>query len=225
VLERVHRPDAIAISLPGFGSALPDDFGATKEEYVAWLTATLEALRQPVDLVGHDWGSLLVVRVASTRPDLVHSWAGGAAPVSSDYAWHRAAQGWQTPVVGENMMAALDEAAARRFLIDNGVPELKANETASYIDPVMKDCILKLYRSAKNVFAEWEADLAHIRSPGLVIWGERDPFADARFADRMGEQTCARRIVRLADCGHWWQCQRPDETASALVQHWRSLVE
>jgi pimeloyl-ACP methyl ester carboxylesterase len=223
VLERIRRDDSLAVSLPGFGTPVPADFGATKEEYVAWLTTSLEALPRPIDLVGHDWGSLLVVRIASTRPDLVRSWAGGAAPVSSDYVWHRAAQGWQTPQVGEGMMAALDQSAARRFLIENGVPESQASETAGHLDPVMKDCILKLYRSANNVFAEWEAGLAQIRSPGLVIWGEADPFAEARFADRMGEQTRARRVVRLAGCGHWWQCQRPDETAEALAEHWRSL--
>jgi pimeloyl-ACP methyl ester carboxylesterase len=150
VLDCINRADVIAVSLPGFGSPLPKGFGATKEEYVAWLIKNLEALPQPIDLVGHDWGSLLVVRVASIRTDLVRSWVGGAAPVSSDYVWHRAAQGWQTPQVGESMMAALDQSALCRFLVDNGVPESQANETAQYVDPVMKDCILKLYRSAKK---------------------------------------------------------------------------
>jgi pimeloyl-ACP methyl ester carboxylesterase len=75
------------------------------------------------------------------------------------------------------------------------------------------------------VFAEWEADLAHLRAPGLVLWGENDTFAAPRFADRMGELARARRVVRLADCGRWWQCQRPDETAAALVQHWRIHAE
>jgi len=39
----------------------------------------------------------------------------------------------------------------------------------------MKDCILKLYRSAKYVFAEWEPDLVHIQAPGLVIWEKTTP--------------------------------------------------
>jgi pimeloyl-ACP methyl ester carboxylesterase len=220
VLERIGRDDAITLSLPGFSCPLPPDFGATKEEYVAWLTDTLERLPQPVDLVGHDWGSLLVVRIASVRPDLVRSWAGGGAPVSGEYVWHSAARLWQTPEVGEKVVAALDEAAARRFLIDNGVPHAQAAEAARRIDPLMKDCILRLYRSAKEVFKEWEPDLANIRAPGLVLWGENDPFAEPRFADRMGAQTRS-TVVRLADCGHWWQCQKPDETAAELLRHWR----
>ncbi len=220
ILDRIKRSDVISLSLPGFGNALPLGFGATKEEYVAWLAKTLEALTQPIDLVGHDWGSLLAVRIAATRPDLVRSWVGGGAPVSSDYVWHRAAQAWQTPQVGENVMAALDADAVRRFLVGEGVPESEASETASHVDAVMKDCILKLYRSAKSVFAEWEADLVQIRAPGLVIWGENDSFAGAPFADRMGQLTRARRVARLANCGHWWQCQKPDEVAALLADHW-----
>ncbi len=32
--------------------------------------------------------------------------------------------------------------------------------------------------------------------------------------------TRARRVARLADCGHWWQCQKPGEVAALLVDHW-----
>jgi pimeloyl-ACP methyl ester carboxylesterase len=137
VLERLKRTDVQALSLPGFGTPLSPGFGASKEEYVAWLIATLEALPQPVDLVGHDWGSLLVVRTAATRPDLVRSWVGGGAPVSADYEWHPTARTWQTPQAGENLMAGLTESAARRFLIDQGIPEAQASETASHFDGVM----------------------------------------------------------------------------------------
>jgi pimeloyl-ACP methyl ester carboxylesterase len=223
VLERIGRTDIVTLSLPGFGTALPPGFGATKEEYVQWLSVAVEDFARPVDLVGHDWGSLLGSRVAATRPDLVRSWVGGAAPVSGEYVWHSAARTWQTPEVGERAIAALDERAARGFLVAQGVPDSQAAETACHIDSVMKGCIINLYRSAMNVFAEWEPDLARIQAPGLVLWGEDDPFAEPRYADLMGEQTRARRVLRLAGCGHWWQCQKPDETAAALVRHWNEI--
>jgi pimeloyl-ACP methyl ester carboxylesterase len=121
------------------------------------------------------------------------------------------------------MMAALDESTARRFLTEQGIPVAQAAEAARHIDSGMKDCILRLYRSATNVFAEWEPGLRHIRAPGLVLWGVSDPFAGPGFAERMGEQTGARRVVCLPGCGHWWQCQRPRETAAALSQHWADL--
>jgi pimeloyl-ACP methyl ester carboxylesterase len=142
--------------------------------------------------------------------------------VSSEYVWHDMAQRWQTPEVGEQVMAALDEATTRTVLAANGVPEEQAAECARYLDATMKDCILRLYRSAVDVFREWEPDLAKIRAPGLVLWGAQDPFAAASFADRMGEQTGARKVVKF-DCGHWWQCQEPAKAASEIQEFWNQV--
>ena len=64
--DDVHTPQ-----LPGFGCPTPAGFGATKEEYAAWLegeVATVAASSGPVDLVGHDWGGCLVPYVAARRP-------------------------------------------------------------------------------------------------------------------------------------------------------------
>ena len=63
LLAALDRPDAVPLSLPGFDRARPDGFGATMDEYAAWLVAQLEDLGEPVDLVGHDWGGGFVVRV------------------------------------------------------------------------------------------------------------------------------------------------------------------
>ena len=79
LLAALDRPDTVALSLPGFDSARPAGFGATMEEYAGWLEAQLERLDGPVDLVGHDWGGGFVVRVVSTRPELVEraaTWSG-----------------------------------------------------------------------------------------------------------------------------------------------------
>src|SRR5690349_3384943 len=70
VRAQLSRDDTTALALPGFDAPLPDHFEATKEQYAAWIVRELEALGAhdtPVDLIGHDWGSLLVQRVASTR--------------------------------------------------------------------------------------------------------------------------------------------------------------
>jgi pimeloyl-ACP methyl ester carboxylesterase len=83
----LRRRDVLAPSLPGFGVPVPDGFDATKESYVAWLIAEIERVGEPVDLVGHDWGSLLVQRVVSLRADLIRTWACGDGPVDREYVW------------------------------------------------------------------------------------------------------------------------------------------
>ncbi len=91
VRAHLRRTDVIAPSMPGFGAPLPEDFDCTKEAYAAWLIAQLEAVGEPVDLVGHDWGCMLVQRLVSQRPDLVRTWAAGGGPLDSAYVWHQAA--------------------------------------------------------------------------------------------------------------------------------------
>ena len=55
-------------------------FGATNNEYAAWLIARIEEIGDRVDIVGHDWGSRLVQRIVFLRPDLIRTWTCGGAP-------------------------------------------------------------------------------------------------------------------------------------------------
>ena len=219
LLARVARKDVVALSLPGFGCPVPEGFDATKEAYVDWLLGELERRSGPIDIVGHDWGALLVARAVSLRPQAVRSWAVGAAPLDPDYEWHQAARAWQTPGMGERVMESLTAEGLRQALIAAGVPAADAAETARHVDPTMKRCILALYRSAVHVGAEWTDDLRRVTAPGLVLWGERDPYAAARFGARLAERTGA-AFVSLPGCLHWWQLERPDGVADELRRFW-----
>ena len=219
VVSCLDRRDVVRISLPGFGGPAPAGFSATKEVYVDWLIGQLTALPSPIDIVGHDWGALLTVRVMSLRPTLVRSWAAGGAPLDREYVWHQVAQAWQTPGKGEQIMAAMTPEAMTAALVSAGVPPADAAKTTARVGPTMKRCILALYRSALHVGAEWEDDLRHVSAAGLVLWGEKDPFAAVRFGERLAQRTQA-RFVSFRDCSHWWQLERPAEVAAELSQHW-----
>ncbi len=106
-------------------------------------------------------------------------------------------------------------------LIAAGVPADDAASTAKHFDATMKSCILALYRSAVHVGREWVEDLARITSPGLVLWGENDPYAASRFGSRLADRTGA-SFVSLPGCSHWWQLERPDDVARHLEALWAS---
>src|SRR5438093_2684440 len=163
--SRLSRRDVLAPSLPGFGSAPPPGFQPTKDAYVDWLIDEIERAGGPVDLVGHDWGALLVQRAVSLRPDLIRTWACGDGPIDREYVWHDLAQQWQTPGVGEAVMAAMTEQALAEALPAAGVPAADARAAAAHVDDRMRECILRLYRSAVNVGAEWEPDGARSTRP------------------------------------------------------------
>ena len=93
LIAELGRDDTYTLSPPGFGAPIPAGFGATSDDYVAWLAAELEAMSEPVDLVGHDWGSNHVVRLSCQRPDLLRSWCGDTAGAfAPDYVWPASSQ-------------------------------------------------------------------------------------------------------------------------------------
>jgi pimeloyl-ACP methyl ester carboxylesterase len=217
---RLSRRDVLTPNLPGFGVPTPPGFHPTKEAYVAWLIAEIERVGTPVHLVGHDWGSLLVQRLVSLRPDLIRTWAVGDGPIDREYVWHDLAQQWQTPGVGEAIMAVMGGDALAEGLAGAGVPADDARVTASHMDERMKECILGLYRSAVHVGEEWEDDVASIDRPALVLWSRDDPYVASRFAERLAARVRG-ELVLLEGCGHWWPLERPAEAAAALEAFWR----
>lgn len=213
------RDDTIALALPGFDAPLPEGWNPVKERYVDWIVAELEAVGEPVDLVGHDWGSILTQRIASTRPDLIRTWACGGGPADAEYVWHDLAQAWQTPDVGEQVMAATTADLLAGGLAGE-IGEEAASVMASAWNPTMQECILGLYRSAIVVGAEWQPAVEALgdRRPAAVIWGRDDPYAPIRFGERLAARVGA--TLHALDCGHFWPLAQPDAAAAALTGLW-----
>ncbi|MBO1332509.1 alpha/beta fold hydrolase [Streptomyces sp. VRA16 Mangrove soil] len=220
VRRHLTRTDVEAWDLPGFGAPRPNGFGSSKEEYVDWLIRRLERVGEPVDLVGHDWGCILTLRVAYLRPDLVRTWAGGNGPVNSGYVWHPLAKTWQDQVEGDRFMRDLRaEPFAADLAAGFDVPRRLADDMVSRVDEPMKDSVLKLYRSAVTMGAEWEPGLAAVSAPCLVFWGALDPACQIEFGRKLGASLHASAVVEM-DCNHWPPLQRPAEVAEILEGHW-----
>ena len=187
------------------------------------LEPQIEALHEPVDIVGHDWGCVLALRVASRRPDLIRSWAAGDGPLNARYEWHPLAKMLQTPGKGEEYLRTFDPKQFEQALLQDGVPLAYAAEAPGRVDTIMGDCLLKLYRSAVTVGADWQPGLANVTAPGLVIWGKRDQSVPVENADILARDTGARQVLKL-DAGHWWPVQQPHQVAAALAQHWSTVA-
>jgi pimeloyl-ACP methyl ester carboxylesterase len=216
-----YEGEIVAADLPGFAHQEPDGFPCTKEAYVDWIVERLEELGGNVDLVGHDWGSLLVQRLASIRPDLLASVTCGGATVDADYPWHPLARVWQTPGEGERYMEEeLTDEFGITHLVENGVPCEYAQRNV-WTTPYGKDTILKLYRSAVHIGAEWQPDLERMTVPAMVIWGRTDPYVPLEWAERLAPRMHADLVV--LECGHWWPYERPKETAEALLRRWAAV--
>jgi pimeloyl-ACP methyl ester carboxylesterase len=222
VRQQLTRTDVIAPDMPGFSRDAPAGFDSSKDAYLEWLIGEVESVGEPVDIVGHDWGALLVERLVSVRPDLIHTWAAGGGAIDETYVWHPAAQTWQTPGAGEAFMQGMTTEAIVPIFVADGIPEAAARDVASRIDDRMKAAILPLYRSAIEVGKEWGPDLDGVKKPGLLIFGEKDQYMQPEFARRLSARTGA-ELVFLPG-GHWWPLQFPRETAEALERHWANAA-
>ena len=223
--------DTVRVSPPGFGAPLPEGFEPTMQGYHHWLVGELEALRGsdgPIDLVGHDWGAGHVAGIAAARPDLIRSFAmdcGGL--VHPDYVWHDAAQSWQTPEVGEQVVEAItgDSLPDRVAIFESfGITGATAQEMAEAANAEMGACILALYRSAvPPAMAELGERLrAAPPRPALIIIAEDDLYVPADLAAETAESLGA-DVLRLAGQGHWWMFSAPRPAAEALAGFWSAL--
>jgi pimeloyl-ACP methyl ester carboxylesterase len=220
--SELRRDDVVALSPPGFGASVPDGFGATADDYLAWLVAELEHIARPIDLIGHDWGGGHVQRVAASRPDLIRSWCSDIAGCADpDYVWHDLAQVWQTPGDGEAFVEAMnsmpiDDRVAR--FVDAGMTPEAAKACAVAGGPEMGRCILALYRSAAQpAMTKWGLELERAeRRPGLVVIATDDHYTGGEALARRSAARFGAEVVVLEGLGHWWMLQDPPRAAQAL---------
>ena len=220
--------DIVLLSPPGFGAPVPAGWDGTYRSYRAWLIAQLEAMPQPVHLVGHDWGAGHVLGVVAERPDLLATWATDCAGlIHPQYVWHDAAQQWQTPQVGEAAIAGMiggSQADKIAMLGSLGISGSAAAHMAAAMNETMAECVLSLYRSAvqpalRELGAQAEAAE---RRPGLCIIATEDHYTGTPEMARDSARRLGAQPFVLDGCGHWWMNQQPAAAADALVKFWRS---
>jgi pimeloyl-ACP methyl ester carboxylesterase len=225
----VRGIDSVAcVSPPGFGAPLPSGFDPTPQAYVDWLASELAAVDGPIDLVGHDWGAGHVLGLLDEHADVVRSWVVDCAGlVHHDYEWHDMAQAWQTPELGEQVVALMTGGTVDDRIgtfTDIGLPEDTARGFAEAADETMGRAILGLYRGARQPYMrELGERLAATSLPaGHVVIGSDDPYVPADLGADMASRLGASATV-LEGHGHWWMVHAPDASAEALVTFWASL--
>lgn len=231
LIGALGRDDAVSLSPPGFGVPASNDFSATVEGYREWLVARLEQFREPVDLVGHDWGGAHVAQIAMTRPDLIRSWASDALGLfAPDYVWHARAQVWQQEGVGEASVKELfGGTLEQRLKVVRalGMTGPAAVRVAAGMDDDMGRAVLSLLRSAAQpVMADAGRGLAKARQrPGLALiaLADVDQASGTPAQHRFAAEAAGAEIAELADVGHWWPVTSPHPVARTLTAFWSRL--
>ncbi len=218
---------SVAIELPGFGCPRPDGFGATKDDYLAWLVTELGRIDEPIDLVGHDWGAGFTYRVAVAHGELIRSWVADVGNIAHpDYEWHDFGKIWRTPGEGEAFVEAQNAQSPgeRAELLEaTGLSHEDAMEMARGQDATMGRCILDLYRSASpNPHGDW-GPWSPTSTPGMVLHPTEDIFGDAPMAEEVADALGA-RFETIDGAGHFWPYQTPEAGAALLQSFWADVT-
>ena len=215
----LERTGGVAPDLPGFGRSgkrASDPY--TIAGYDGWIEGFLEHRGiGSFALVVHDWGAVGLL-TAMRMPERVSRLVVlSAVPLLPGHTWHRIARAWRTRVVGELVMGAV----SRRTLsiLTRGAVAAPGPLPAGMLDRMAEDfdqgtqrAILSLYRSAPPAALERAGrGLGALDCPALVLWGDRDPYLPARFAEGYAAALGGpAEVHHLEDAGHWPWLDRPD---------------
>jgi pimeloyl-ACP methyl ester carboxylesterase len=237
VLDRLARADrrAIALDLPGFGTASqlrPDE--PVLEQYDAFAAAAVEHVAQeagPAIVGGNSLGGCIALRVGQRCGELPIAGIVPVAPAGLDMPrWFSAIE--RDPIVRTLLAipAPLPEVVVREVVgrayrtlgfhrgaeVDGSVIEAF---TSHHRD---RSTVRRYLDTGRRLLPELNDatcfDLARIRCPVRLVWGERDRMVSPRGAQRVAEALPDTEVVLLADVGHCPQVETPERIVDLLCE-------
>ena len=223
---------AVALDMPGFGQAdKPRRLPYEVPSYARFLQGAMAQLGiEHAHLVLHDFGGPFGLMWGLEHPE---SWASVVlinVGVLPGYRWHTMARCWRTPVLGELMNAWIPRWAWRRAMQSQnpkGLPPAFVDKMHHDFDRGTRRAVLALYRATDDpakLASELGPQIAALRKPALVVWGDKDPYASAQYAERQREFFDVEDLVILPDSGHWPFIDDPEPVGQAVVSFLRSQL-
>lgn len=222
-----HR--VIAVDQRGFGASdAPDGRGhygidLLVEDVAVLLRAT--GTHEPVHVMGHDWGAVVIWCFAMTRPALLRSAIAISVGHPREYVVAGLEQkrkglytlGWQFPGLAEWWLRADDWKSMRHWLRDHPDTAQCLHDLAR---PGRLTAGLNWYRA--NLLPQLLREWPPCRVPMLGIWsGEDHCLAEDQMMRSARRMAAPWRYERIPGAGHWLPLERPDEIAALAIEWFR----
>jgi pimeloyl-ACP methyl ester carboxylesterase len=223
-LAREHT--VVAIDLPGFGASdQPPDLDAS--HYPKVIEAVIRQLDLArVSLVGNSLGGGAAVAFAAEHPQRVERLV---LIDSAGFHLRPEERPWLVRLVGSQRWGSLlEKIPLRRFLVRTALREVfyddslvTPQEVEEYVAPFWRPGALASARSLAaspgwTDASAFDALVARVRAPTLVVWGREDRWIPVADADRFVAAIPGARQQILERCGHMPQEERPDEVVALL---------
>jgi pimeloyl-ACP methyl ester carboxylesterase len=95
--------------------------------------------------------------------------------------------------------------------------KLVARYLAPYVGAEGLNQLLLLARSIDDEDME-DAELSSLPQPTLIVWGDKDPWVEARFPERLADTIPGSRLVRLPGVGRLVPEEDPEALVSLLLE-------
>src|SRR5947209_4737743 len=238
---------AVAPDLRGYGGT---DAPKGQEAYsMPHLVADVEGLisalgEDQVDLVGHDWGSLIGWPFVSRHPKLVRTWTSLSVPHPVALARASGLDGNPNPDPEQRQKSSYvglfhKTGKAEEVMLEDDAQRLRVMYTLGpNPDAVPEDTIdqfvhgfqrpgrltaaLNYYRANLKpaAYASYPPTPNPITTSTRLLWGAEDPALGRAAVDgTAGMVEGPYRLQVLEGAGHWLQFERPDEVSAAIVEH------
>ena len=216
-----------AVDLFGYGeSDRPFDANYDIAAQAEYLDRALTALRvSRATVVGLDLGAAVALRLAATQPDrvekliLVNPIAFDSVPADDVKSLQKNTARFALRV----SRGVLGAAPLMRELLQKGVADpARMPETlvARYLAPyVGRDGVDHLLRISRYITGEplEEINLRALPHPTLVIWGDKDPWANGRVGDQLANTIGGSKLVHLPQAGRLVPEDVPDVLNQLLL--------
>jgi pimeloyl-ACP methyl ester carboxylesterase len=198
---------SLALDLPGFGRSPPPREAIGARGYAAALEpiAGELAANGPVLVIGHSFGGRVAVCMAATRPDVVAGLVLTGVPLVRGAMPHatpsRRFQAIRTMARWHLASARTLESARHRY----GSADYRASTG------VMRDVLVAC------VAESYEAELAALRCPVALVWGERDTTTPVSVAHAALACCASATLEELEGVGHLVPTEAPGLLAASAA--------
>jgi len=208
---------AIALTQRGHGGSGKPADGYRYPDFAADVRGLLDALRLPTAvIVGHSMGSMVAQRFAADHPERV----AGLVLLGTFRTLYRDAgiqELWDSAVA--TLADPVDPAFIREFQLSALARPIPPELLTMAVEE-SRAVPARVWRAAFRGFLDtpdFSGQLARLRAPALIVWGDRDQFAGAADQHALRAIVPGARLLVYQGGGHALHWEDPGRVADDLV--------
>lgn len=218
-----------AVDLPGFGkSPLPNRWGKSISGMIEAVAAFLdERSIAAASLIGSSMGGSLALGFAAQHPArvkrlvLINPYGLPTLPGAAKAAGGLISWTMLPYLLRKKALKRSARTIFSRSLYDQALltDDLIDQVTLPFASLQQRKNLFRFLKGITSAeIQKIDLLLPEVKQPVLILWGENDRWLAEEHLTRLHQRLPNNRVIRIAQCGHLPQMEKPSEVAEALLQ-------